>query len=153
MKYIITAFILLLGLQASSQEVIASQGKSFTTASSSIDYTIGEVVIATYSSASIVVTQGFHQTNLNVLGLEDFNNDYSMKVFPNPTSDVLKLDIVNFQNLKFSLYDIEGREILEHLITDKLTDISMEQLGKGVYILSILSDTNQKIKTYKIIKN
>lgn len=153
MKRILTVFLFLISIHISSQEVIAVQGRSYTNTLSSIDFTIGEPVISTFSIPSTNLTQGLHQTNLTVLGLDDFNTEYAIKVFPNPTNDIIKLDLIDYQNLKFGLYDILGREIKKNSITDRLTQINMEHLNQGIYILTILSENNEKLKTYKIIKN
>jgi len=62
--------LLLLGALALStitygQEVVSTQGDSYTNASGSIDFTIGEVVINTGTGGTNDLTQGFHQTNWN----------------------------------------------------------------------------------------
>ena len=71
--------LLLLGLLLPAvsfgQEVISSQGDSYSNASGSVDFTIGEVVIATGTDGNNDLTQGFHQTNWNFVGLEDHNPD------------------------------------------------------------------------------
>jgi len=67
-----------------SQEVISSQGDSYSNASGSVDFTIGEVVIDTGSDVNNEITQGFHQTNWNFLGLDDHNPSVEVSVYPNP---------------------------------------------------------------------
>lgn len=73
-----------------SQEVISTQGDSYSNASGSIDFTIGEVITATETNDVGVITQGFHQTNLNVLGVDDHFPSYEAIIFPNPTEDIIK---------------------------------------------------------------
>lgn len=48
--------------QVYGQEVITTQGDSYTNSSILFDYTIGESIVETYTSANTVLTQGFHQT-------------------------------------------------------------------------------------------
>lgn len=50
---------------AFGQEVISTQGDSYSNGSGSLNFIIGEVVINTGSDGSNDITQGFHQTNWN----------------------------------------------------------------------------------------
>ena len=54
---------------ASAQEVVSSQGETYSNANGSIDFTVGEVIINTGSSGTNDLTQGFHQTNWDFLGV------------------------------------------------------------------------------------
>ncbi|MGB5462787.1 MAG: T9SS type A sorting domain-containing protein [Aureibaculum sp.] len=154
MKIKFTILLLFLGiLTVSSQEVIASQGNSYSNASASIDFTIGEVVIATLSNTGNTLTQGFHQTNLTVLAIEDFDINYQARVFPNPTQDLFQVEIQNFEGLNFKMYDIQGRQLSKEKLNSINTTINTTPYAKGLYLLVILSENNQLLKTYRIIKN
>ena len=78
-------------LAVSAQEVVATQGGSYSSSSANIDFTIGEVIIDTGTDGTNDLTQGFHQTNWNFVGLEDFAPNYEATIFPNPTEDVLNI--------------------------------------------------------------
>jgi len=152
-KNIFLLFILLISLTVNAQEVISSQGDSYSNANGSIDFTIGEVVIATITSGSNSLTQGFHQTNLTVLAIDDFETNFKAKVFPNPTKEILNIDILNFEGLNYLIYDISGRQLLKSKIINKVTSLKVNTLADGVYLLVINGENNQKLKTYRIIKN
>ena len=68
-----TLFFLLLfsSVSISAQEVISTQGGSYTSVDVNLDFTIGEVIINTVSDGTNSLTQGFHQTDGNSC---DFNN-------------------------------------------------------------------------------
>ena len=68
-KNTLVLFSLLTTLSVSAQEVVATQGDSYSNASGNIDFTIGEVVINTGTDGTNDLTQGFHQTNWNFLGV------------------------------------------------------------------------------------
>ena len=146
-------FLFLCTLTVSSQEVIASQGNSYSNTSMSIDFTIGEVVIATLNNTGNTLTQGFHQTNLTVLAIDDFDINYQARVFPNPTQDLLQVEIQNFEGLNFKMYDIQGRQLSQQKINSMNTTINTTPYAKGLYLLVILNENNQLLKTYRIIKN
>ena len=52
-------FHYLLLLSVSAQEVVSTQGDSYSNASGSIDFTIGEVIITTGTDGTNDLTQGF----------------------------------------------------------------------------------------------
>jgi hypothetical protein len=60
-KNILLLFLLLTTWSITAQEVVSMQGNSYTNASISIDFTIGESVITTETDGIVTLTQGFHQ--------------------------------------------------------------------------------------------
>ena len=77
-------FSLFATLTVSAQEVVSTQGDSYSNGSGSIDFTIGEVIINTGTDGSNDLTQGFHQTNWNFVGLEDHCSELRSYHFPQP---------------------------------------------------------------------
>ena len=71
-KKTLLVFSLLTTFASTAQEVVSTQGDSYSNTSGSIDFTVGEVVINTGTDGTNDLTQGFHQTNWNFVGLEDF---------------------------------------------------------------------------------
>ena len=152
-RNILLTLLLVINLAINAQEVISVQGASYSNSNGSIDFTIGEVVTATLTNTNIILTQGFHQTNLTVLAVDDFDINFQARVFPNPTQDILQLDIQNYSGLNYKLYDIQGRQLSIAKIDKKNTVINTAQYAKGMYLLVILNENKQKLKTYRIIKN
>jgi hypothetical protein len=152
-RNILLTLLLVINLAINAQEVISAQGASYSNSNGSIDFTIGEVVTATLTNTNNILTQGFHQTNLSVLAVDDFDINFQARVFPNPTQNVLQLDIQNFSGLNYKLYDIQGRQLSISKIDKKNTVINTAQYAKGMYLLVILNENKQKLKTYRIIKN
>ena len=106
-----------------SQEVISTQGDSYSNANGSIDFTIGEVIINTVNEGSNDITQGFHQTNWNFLGLEDHAPDFEVSIFPNPTEDVLNIRTETFENISYAIYDQQGKLVLSDILSATLNPI------------------------------
>ena len=79
-KLILTALIfltLLISLkgQVKQSEVVATAGGTATVGTNTIDWTIGEVIIGTWSSAQTTLTQGFNQSFvLNITTAIDIPN-------------------------------------------------------------------------------
>ena len=90
-KYTLVVFSLLSTLAVTAQEVVSTQGDSYSNASANIDFTIGEVVINTGTDGTNDLTQGFHQGNWSLVGVVDHDLSYEAIVFPNPTKDLLNI--------------------------------------------------------------
>ena len=133
------------------QDVISTQGDSYSNANGSLDFTIGEIVINTETDGSNVITQGFHQTNWNFLGVDDHAPNYDAIVYPNPTPDVLKIRASAFENVTYTLYDAQGKLILQDVLTAIETSVQVSELTQGAYTL-ILNNETQNLKTFKLIK-
>ena len=137
---------------ASAQEVVSSQGETYSNANGSIDFTVGEVIINTGSNGTIDLTQGFHQTNWNFLSVEDFAPDFEVTIFPNPTSDILNIKSSAYQDISYSLYDAQGKLVLKNVLSETVTQIQLNQLAPGAYSLSI-HDKKEQLKNFKLIKS
>ena len=137
---------------ATAQEVVSSQGQTYSNANGSIDFTVGEVIINTGSNGTNDLTQGFHQTNWNFLGVEDFAPDYQATIFPNPTEDVLNIRTSAFENVTYTLYDAQGKLVMQNILSAEQTPIQVSQLAPGSYSLTLNNET-QNLKTFKLIKS
>jgi hypothetical protein len=153
-------FSLLSTLAVSAQEVVATQGDSYSNSNGSIDFTIGEVVIDTGTDGTNDITQGFHQTSWNFLGLEDHDPSFEATIFPNPTSDVLNIKISAFENVSYKLYDSQGKLVLQDEVYAEQTAIQVSQLAPGSYSLELIFEEGNEAslslsnrKTFKLVKN
>jgi hypothetical protein len=84
----------------------------------------------------------------------DLTNDNYIKIFPNPVTDYL---VVNLKKpelnvYKFYLYDQFGR-ILENLIIKEKSMINFQNYSKGVYGIKILDNSGKLIYADKIVKH
>ena len=144
-------FSLFATITVSAQEVVSTQGDSYSNASGNIDFTIGEVIISSGTDGTNDLTQGFHQTNWNFVGLEDHSPSYEATIFPNPTSEVLNIKISTFENVTYILYDAQGKLVMQNILSAEQTPIQVGQLAPGSYSLTLNNET-QNLKTFKLIK-
>jgi hypothetical protein len=77
-----------------------------------------------------------------------------MSVFPNPAQVMvnLKIESPGFENLSYQLFDMNGRLLLTQKISNPLTEVPMQTLAVGPYLLRVV-DAQKELKTFKIIKN
>jgi len=76
-----------------------------------------------------------------------------MKIYPNPTTEKITLEISNFEELQngiFKLYNLNGQLLKECPVHSVTTEVSLAGLSAGVYILKVFM--NDKTEDWKIIK-
>ena len=151
MKKTLMLFSLLTTFTLTAQEVIATQGDSYSSGNGSIDFTVGEVVINTGTDGTNDITQGFHQTNWYFLELDDHVPSLEVIVYPNPTKEVMNIRTSEFEGATYTLYDANGKTIMHGSLSLELTEIQVGTLLPGEYLLTIIKD-EQKMKTFKLVK-
>ncbi|MEM6719822.1 MAG: T9SS type A sorting domain-containing protein [Bacteroidota bacterium] len=151
-KTILLAVLLFTSLLAAQETTVSSASES-TGSNGSVTYSVGLISVETLESADGSVSQGV-QIPLEVTQLLSVNdpqfNNVNVQIFPNPTSDIVKVTVGNHQNLSFQMYDLNGKLI------NKQTNITSQQISlgafkSGIYLLKILQN-NKEIKTFKIVK-
>ena len=150
-KRTIFLFSLLSTIAVSAQEVLSTQGDSYSNTSANINFTIGEVVINTGTNGTNELTQGFHQINWNFVGMEDHSPSFNATVFPNPTSEVLNIRTSSFENVRYTLYNAQGKLLIQDILSAEQTPVQVGQLAPGSYSI-ILNNQTQNLKTFKLIK-
>jgi hypothetical protein len=137
-----------------SQETIPTSGGDATGSGGSSSYTLGQLMYTT-NIGSGTVSQGVQQAfEFQALSNPEFNTiNLSAITYPNPTSDyvMLKISDTALDNLSYNLIDINGKAISNGRITNGDTQINMQQLAIGMYLLKV-NQNNQELKTFKIIK-
>lgn len=144
-----------LSSQSVSREVVATSGSTFSSTSANLSWTLGEMMIETYSGSSAEITQGFQQTKLSVTSIDENSDKVGVKVFPNPTHNQINLQFKGkHPTYSISLYDFEGRIIreisIEKTVSNKLIDLSGE--AAGTYLLKVSSEDQGILNTYKVQK-
>ena len=150
-KTVLFAFIILFTINLFSQDVISSQGDSYTDSSASIDFTIGEVVTFTGSTIENNITQGFHQTNWSFVSVQDHVQDYQAIIYPNPTEDFLNIQTSLYQDVNYLLYDEMGKLILQGNLSSEKTSLDVSKIATGRYSLTLIN-SKEALKTFNIIK-
>jgi polyhydroxybutyrate depolymerase len=74
------------------------------------------------------------------VGLKEHTNLHTVKVFPNPCSDELKLSGIN--NFRYRVFAADGRMILHGHAEEK---IPVNSLLQGIYLLEVESDNSREV--------
>lgn len=139
----------------SQESATVSGGNAIGTGGSS-SYSIGQITYTSQSGTGGLITLGVQQPyEIVTLGKDNFAAiNLVMSAYPNPTTDLLHLEITDDQwnNLSYQLFDMNGRTLSNiQKITTSETTVSMQELQQGTYFLAVNSD-NKMLKTFKIIK-
>ena len=156
----IAFFLFATAIQA--QEVVSTAGSYGETSSGSLNWTVGEPVIETITDGANTLTQGFQQSKLTVTAINDLKvPGIELSVYPNPTNSFLSIEVKTDKqrNLLLSLFDINGRLILQKKMIGNKQTIKMQNYKPATYILKVTEakDSNSKdamhcVSTFNIIK-
>ena len=152
--------IFILTISASSvlfgQQAIVTTGADATGTGGTISYSVGQVVYQTHTGTSGSVTEGVQQPyEISVLSSVKDVTDITLtcSAYPNPTADYLTLKVDNyaFDNLRYQLFDMQGKLLESKIITSDETNIPMNVYTPATYLLNVIHPNNE-ITTLSIIK-
>ena len=86
----------------------------------------------------------------NITGYQT-NQQYSVDVFPNPVHDILSVKMVDYQNTRFGIVDLQGKLMFASNPASTLSSLNLTGLPAGVYLL-IIEKNKEIILRRRIIK-
>ena len=138
-----------------AQETVPSSGGNASGSGGSASYTVGQVFYTTHTATTGVVSQGVqHPFEFQTLRNPALTTvKVTAVTYPNPTKDFIILKITDnaLHNLRYTLFDINGKSIASSSITESSTKIKMKYLSIGAYVLKV-TQKNKSLKTFKILK-
>lgn len=147
-------FLLLLSNYVCAQEVISSSGSSFENSTNQLSWTLGEPVIETFSDAKSVITQGFQQSKLTITAIDQISeNEFKMKVYPNPVSSALTIEVSEVEKINLSLFDLNGKLLFQKELKKIVETVDMLNFIPGSYFLTVCSGNGKHLQTFKVIKS
>ncbi len=156
--YIIAIFFLTLSTSnlLFGQQAVITTGADATGTGGTVSYSVGQVVYQTHASTSGSVSEGVQQPyEISVLSSTKEAKGVSLtcSAYPNPTADylILKLEDYAFDNLRYQLFDMQGKLLESKIITSDQTNIPMNDYTPATYILKVIHP-NKEITTFSIIK-
>jgi hypothetical protein len=78
----------------------------------------------------------------------------TLTAFPNPTAENLTLQISDYNNekLAYQLFDMQGKLVSNGQIVAQQTFINMNSLPTAIYFVYVVNQENQKVQSFKIVK-
>jgi len=133
------------GAQTVTPTVYSSNGGFASNANGSIAWTIGEPLSNMSTASNNILTQGFHQPQLELVNFvsEGIEGAGEVLVYPNPVKELLEISFKGMENgvYKIRLNDAAGKKIFD---SEKNIDehsgilqIKVDQVASGVYFLTV----------------
>lgn len=120
------------------------------------DFLVNMDPVYNYNVAKAAIASTLHYAVASTaLSNEEFNSDFQVSFFPNPTNEFLNINLGSLNNLSYeiSIIDINGKVVFKKSVTNatQIEKISLGLLEKGMY-LAVLKTKSQKISK-KIVIN
>jgi len=138
-----------------AQESLNSGGGNATGSGGSVSYSIGQVLYSSHTGSGGAEAQGVQQPfEIFVLSTRDEISRLSLSVFPNPAVEALNLNAGDAatENLRYQLWDLQGKILQEAALQGPDTRIDMRGLPAAPYTLKVLDRKNTEKQSFKIIK-
>jgi hypothetical protein len=81
---------------------------------------------------------------------EDFN--YILKAYPNPTTDIINIELQQKSKSTFQLTDLNGKTIIEGQLNEIINKIDLSKQPTGIYALTIMNLADKQNERIKIVK-
>ncbi|MCB0399687.1 MAG: T9SS type A sorting domain-containing protein [Winogradskyella sp.] len=112
---------------------------------------VGEV-FNEYSINSNIIVETILDFNNNTLSTSESDLESLIKVYPNPTSNIVTIEFQNDFKGTYTLYDVLGKQILVNTLNSIKTQASLETYDSGMYLLVLNNEYGKLIQIIKILK-
>ncbi len=146
--------------QSLDRQVIGSTGGYEEQGGYSLSFTVGEPVVETAITGSLLLTQGFQQPDDITVGINDVVKlEMNYSIFPNPTANQLtvQLSADEVVEVYISLHDMLGKELSQlnrTVLVDGVTQqhYDLSNLAAANYMLTLSDKKGNLLGQFKIQK-
>jgi hypothetical protein len=85
----------------------------------------------------------------NATGIEE-KSALNAKLFPNPTSGAIQLDVDQFAGKTIAICDIAGKTLFQQALNSNTTTIDCNTFTEGIYILRIAGEGKSEVKRFVV---
>ena len=139
-----------------AQESVNTSGSIATGSGGTASYTVGQVAYTSSLGSNGSVSAGVQQayTITATTGVDETNFNIEASVYPNPTTDLLVLSVNELkEDFKYQVLDMAGKLLINGKLTNTQTQLDFSSYAAGSYYVNIISNQNQNMKTFQVIKN
>ena len=140
--------------QSISRQVIGPGGQTFENGNYKLSYSTGELAVGAMTSenGNIQLGNGYYPSlNLSTLNTESPELQLQVKVFPNPSKEVIYITHPTEQYFEVRITDVSGKQILQ-TANQKQQPLRVQTLTTGTYFVTVTTRDSKQTNTYKIIK-
>ncbi len=97
--------------------------------------------IAFYNKAlnETEITQLYNAPSSCTTGLNDLDLELDINIYPNPSSDVLTIDLKGLEISNFEIINAEGKEVQKGSINSQIINVELNNLSSGLYTIRLLN--------------
>lgn len=107
--------------------------------------------ISTWLTNRLAFLDSKFSESCNTLNVATFDKVFQTTIYPNPTSDVINISLINGVKHTIFLYDNNGKLLSTNYSESSQDQISIKDFSKGVYYIKIV-DSENKVDVKSIIK-
>ncbi len=138
--------------QSISKQVIGSAGKTQANSNLKVSWTTGEPVVGLMTAGGNQLGNGYYPAmDIQALSIDDSTLNVQIKVYPNPTSQMLYVLHPELNAFAIQISDLNGKQIYSGTI-DEDQPLDVSHYTQGMYLVTIENKEVNKKNTYKIIK-
>ena len=108
------------------------------------------------AGGSVEVSASYGESNYeeSSLSAEELSIQSNIRVFPNPTTYMVNVDLSQLTQGDYQLYlvDLQGKVIYQQTTTEKSIELDMRNYSTGSYVLKVQTKGTQQLDTFQIIK-
>lgn len=108
------------------------------------------------AGGSLEVSASYGESNYeeSSLSAEELSIQSNIRVFPNPTTYMVNVDLSQLTQGEYQLYlvDLQGKVVYHQTTTQKSIELDMRNYSTGSYVLKVQTKETQQIDTFQIIK-
>jgi hypothetical protein len=147
--------------QSISPQSVNSAGVKMTQSNGSLSFTVGELVVQQqYDANGNSLGGGFTNSSTistTVLAVQEPDaNLLQVSVFPNPTTDLVQIQIkeASIEEMNLELTDLFGKKLYsaQYRMMNQNIGINTANFPAGIYLLTLKKSNDQILGTYKIVK-
>ncbi|WP_299669108.1 leucine-rich repeat protein [uncultured Polaribacter sp.] len=136
-------------VQVNSASVIAIEADTFNGISSDAKLYVPDAAAKAAYEADANWLAFFPATNIvigNILAIKSVDHDLNWGMYPNPTEGIVSIINKKSVDTAVTVYDINGRILLEESITNSNSEINISDLASGMYIFKVKTDNGEIVK-------
>ncbi|MCF8371934.1 MAG: T9SS type A sorting domain-containing protein [Bacteroidales bacterium] len=143
--------------QILSQQVYSSGGDYFAQINGSLDFTMGESIIETYTNGNAFLTQGFRQgSEEGNIRVEKLPEKTLFKAYPNPFNDFLTIenpDLKPGEEMTVQVYDPTGKLLIKEDWQESISvRIDFQNFAAGFYLIRVFEVKKKNHQVFKVQK-
>jgi hypothetical protein len=111
-----------------------------------VDFTLTGIT-SNWLSGSVITTGNTCSPFLSATGFDISSN---FKIYPNPATTAITIDLLSFDHSNVEVFDSNGRKIFTQQLNDNSNNINIENLSSGMYLFKVNSNKGSAVS--KVVK-